>query len=130
MLEEAVHVIRTLWQGGARDHRGRHYRVEHCRVYDLPEQPPPIVISGFGRKAVELAARIGDGYCTVGPDAESVKRFRAGASGNGHIVQGGLKVCWAEDAARRRRGASRDREGLRRVGARPGAGPPAGACRA
>jgi alkanesulfonate monooxygenase SsuD/methylene tetrahydromethanopterin reductase-like flavin-dependent oxidoreductase (luciferase family) len=24
MLEEAVHVIRALWQGGVRDHRGRH----------------------------------------------------------------------------------------------------------
>ncbi|HEX3527945.1 MAG TPA: TIGR03557 family F420-dependent LLM class oxidoreductase, partial [Thermoanaerobaculia bacterium] len=25
MLEEAVDVIRTLWQGGPRDYRGRHY---------------------------------------------------------------------------------------------------------
>ena len=96
MLEEAVEVIRTLWQGGVQDHRGRHYRVEHCRVYDLPDQPPPIVISGFGPKAVALAARIGDGYCTVGPDAESVKSFRSQAA-NGHIVQGGLKVCWDSD---------------------------------
>src|SRR5207302_2549099 len=44
MLEEAVHVIRTLWQGGMRSHRGRHYRVEKARIYDLPERPPPIVI--------------------------------------------------------------------------------------
>ena len=39
MLEEAVEVIRTLWQGGVQSHRGRHYRVEHARIYDLPEQP-------------------------------------------------------------------------------------------
>ncbi len=96
MLEEAVQVIRTLWQGGVHDHRGRHYRVEHARIYDLPPEPPPIVISGFGPKAVELAARIGDGYCTVGPDAESVKMFRAQTQ-NGALVQGGLKVCWGED---------------------------------
>jgi G6PDH family F420-dependent oxidoreductase len=101
MLEEAVEVIRKLWQGGVHDHRGRHYRVEHARIYDLPEQPPPIVISGFGPKAVELAARIGDGYCTVGPDADAVKTFRE-HSRNGAIVQGGLKVCWDEDAARAR----------------------------
>ena len=37
MLEEAVEVIRTLWQGGAQDHRGRHYRVAHARIYDLPD---------------------------------------------------------------------------------------------
>ena len=39
MLEEAVDVIRRLWQGGVHDHRGRHYRLEHCRIYDLPESP-------------------------------------------------------------------------------------------
>jgi G6PDH family F420-dependent oxidoreductase len=102
MLEEAVEVIRTLWQGGVHDHRGRHYRVAHARVYDLPDQPPPIVISGFGPKAVKLAARIGDGYCTVGPDADSVKLFRS-ESQNGHLVQGGLKVCWDEDAEKARK---------------------------
>ena len=102
MLEEAVAVIRTMWRGGAQDFRGRHYRVEHARFYDMPEQPPPIIVSGFGRKSTELAARIGDGYCTVGPDAESVKLFRSQAS-NGHIVQGGLKVCWDEDESKARK---------------------------
>jgi G6PDH family F420-dependent oxidoreductase len=77
MLEEAVEVIRTLWQGGVHDHRGRHYRVAHARVYDLPAQPPPIVISGFGPKAIKVAARIGDGFCTVGPDADAVQLFRS-----------------------------------------------------
>jgi G6PDH family F420-dependent oxidoreductase len=102
MLEEAVEVIRKLWEGGPKDHRGRHYRLEHCRVYDLPPISPPIVISGFGPKAIEVAARIGDGYCTVGPDAESVERFRARAR-NGTFVQGGLKVCWDEDERRARK---------------------------
>jgi G6PDH family F420-dependent oxidoreductase len=99
MLEEAIEVLRTLWQGGARDHRGRHYRVEHARVYDLPATPPEIVVSGFGRKSVELAGRVGDGYCTVGPDAEAVELFRSVAQ-SPKVVQGGLKVCWDEDEDR------------------------------
>jgi G6PDH family F420-dependent oxidoreductase len=103
MLEEAVQVIRTLWQGGVQDHRGEHYRIEHCRVYDLPEQEPKIIVSGFGDKAVSLAARIGDGYCTVGPDAASVQKFRAETNGDGKVVQGGLKVCWGEDEAEARK---------------------------
>ena len=103
MLEEAVEVIRKLWEVGPKDHRGRHYRVEHARIYDLPEQPPPIIVSGFGEKAVEVAGRIGDGYCTVGPDAESVQLFRARAKRDGTIVQGGLKVCWDEDENKARR---------------------------
>ena len=36
MLEEAVEVMRPLWEGGQRSHRGRHYTVENARVYDLP----------------------------------------------------------------------------------------------
>jgi G6PDH family F420-dependent oxidoreductase len=96
MLEEAIEVIRLLWDGGVKDHRGRHYRVEHCRIYDLPAAPPKVIVSGFGRRAVELAARIGDGYCTVGPDAESVSLYRS-AGGDSGFVQGGLKVCWDED---------------------------------
>ncbi len=102
MLEEAVEVMRTLWQGGPQNHRGRHYRLQHCRVYDLPAEPPEVIVSGFGPKAVDLAARIGDGYCTVGPDAGSVQRFRSQAQ-RGQLVQGGLKVCWDADESRARR---------------------------
>lgn len=102
MLEEAVAVIRRLWSGGAQNHRGRHYRVQHARVYDLPESPPPIIVSGFGTKAIELAARIGDGYCTVGPDGEAVRQFQEQAQ-RGRLVQGGLKVCWGQDEADARR---------------------------
>jgi G6PDH family F420-dependent oxidoreductase len=72
MLEEAVEVIRTLWQGGQRSHHGRHYTVENARVYDLPEAPPPILVSGFGPKAIKLAARIGDGFCTTSPDKDAI----------------------------------------------------------
>jgi G6PDH family F420-dependent oxidoreductase len=96
MLEEAVEVIRKLWRGGAHDHRGRHYRVEHARIYDLPDEPPAIIVSGFGPKSIDLAARIGDGFATVGPDGEAVQRFRRQAKDDA-IVQGGMKVCWGED---------------------------------
>jgi G6PDH family F420-dependent oxidoreductase len=96
MLEEAVEVIRTLWQGGSQSHRGRHYRVENARIYDLPEQLPPILISGFGEKSTQLAARIGDGFCTVAPEADAVEAFRRDGGGE-KPVAGGVKVCWDED---------------------------------
>ena len=99
MLEEAVTVIRSLWQGGMQSHRGRHYRVENARIYDLPERMPPILISGFGPKATSLAARIGDGFCTVGPDREAVDQFRSEAEHDEVLVAGGMKVCWSEDEA-------------------------------
>src|ERR1700761_9337356 len=101
MLEEAIEVIRTLWEGGVRDHRGRHYRVANARIYDLPESPPPIYVSGFGPKAIDLAARLGDGFCTVSPDADAVTQFREHGGGD-KCVQGGVKVCWSESEANAR----------------------------
>src|SRR5215213_5445744 len=77
MLEEAIEVIRTLWQGGQQSHHGRHYTVENARVYDLPDERPPILVSGFGPKAIKLAAKIGDGFCTTSPDTESVDLYRS-----------------------------------------------------
>jgi G6PDH family F420-dependent oxidoreductase len=102
-----VHVIRILWKGGVHNHQGKHYRVERCRVYDLPDRTPPILISGFGPKSIDLAARIGDGYVTVGPDAESVQQFRETATHKDALVQGGLKVCWGSDEAQARKTAHR-----------------------
>jgi G6PDH family F420-dependent oxidoreductase len=102
MLEEAIEVIRMLWSGETVNHEGRHYRVEHARVFTLPETPPPILVSGFGPKAVDLAARVGDGYCITMPDEELISRFRSGGGGD-RLVQGGLKVCYGSDEAEARK---------------------------
>jgi G6PDH family F420-dependent oxidoreductase len=106
MLEEAIELIRHLWSGESVNHRGRHYRVEHARLYTLPEAPPPILVSGFGPKATDLAARIGDGYCITMPDAELISRFRSGG-GAGKPVQAGIKVCYGSDEAEARRTVKR-----------------------
>ena len=106
MLEEAVELIRHLWSGEVVNHRGRHYRVEHARLYTLPEAPPPVLVSGFGPKATDLAARIGDGYCTTMPDAELISRYRSGGGGD-KPVQAGIKVCYGSDDAEARRTVKR-----------------------
>src|SRR4051794_23369138 len=100
MLEEAVEVLRLLWQGGQRSHRGRHYTVENARVYDLPEPPVPVLVSGFGPKAISLAAKIGDGYVTMSPDEDAIQQYRS--EGGKGPVHSGTKVCYmtSEDEAR------------------------------
>jgi G6PDH family F420-dependent oxidoreductase len=93
MLEEAVEVIRALWAADRVDHHGLYYDVEDARLYSRPEQPPPIYVSGFGPKAIELAARIGDGFVTTKPSADDIQAYRdAGGTGP---VEAGVKVCWA-----------------------------------
>jgi G6PDH family F420-dependent oxidoreductase len=101
MLEEAVLLIRQLWEGGTQSFDGEFYVVDNARIYSLPDEPPPITVSGFGPKAAELAARIGDGYVNTGPEAELVKAYRdAGGTGP---TQAMAKVCWHEDAAAARK---------------------------
>lgn len=106
MLEEAIAVIRLLWRSGSQSHDGRHYRVENAQIYDLPSELPPILVSGFGPSSVELAARVGDGFCTVYPDGQAVRAFREQGGGD-KLVQGGLKVCYDADEAKARRVAHR-----------------------
>jgi G6PDH family F420-dependent oxidoreductase len=106
MLEEAIEVMRELWTGEVVSREGKHYRVRHARIYTLPDAPPPILVSGFGPKSVELAGRVGDGYVTTMPDTQLIERFRS-AGGEGKPVQAGTKVCYAGDEAEARRTAHR-----------------------
>jgi G6PDH family F420-dependent oxidoreductase len=94
MLEEAIGVMRELWRGGFVNHRGRYYTIDEARIYTLPENPPPIYISGFGPKSIDLAARLGDGFVSTKPDPEVVKRFRDNGGGD-KPTAAGLKVCFA-----------------------------------
>ncbi|MFF7258989.1 LLM class F420-dependent oxidoreductase [Streptomyces sp. NPDC008159] len=96
MLEESIQIMRRLFTGEEVTHHGPHYTVENARLYTVPDEPVPIDISGFGPKAAGLAARIGDGFITMGPDEEMVTRYRKGGGG-GKLVSGGTKVCWGQD---------------------------------
>lgn len=96
MLEEAVEIIRLLWEGGTKDYEGKHYVVENARLYTLPDETPPILVSGFGQKATRLAGKIGDGYMNVAPDAELLELFRSSGGGDGP-AHGALKVCYGDD---------------------------------
>jgi G6PDH family F420-dependent oxidoreductase len=95
MLEEAVEVMRKLWKGKLTSHDGRFYQVENARIYSLPDEPPPVLMSALGQKSVSLAARVADGLISTQPDRESLERYAA--EGGKGPRQGGLKVCWGRD---------------------------------
>ncbi|CAA9249120.1 MAG: Dehydrogenase [uncultured Chloroflexia bacterium] len=104
MLEEAVAVMRLLWQGGQQTHRGKHYTVENARLYTLLEEPPQIMVAASGSRAAELAGRIGDGLINTAPDAEVRQQFeQAGGAGKPRYAQ--MTVCWAANVAQARRTA-------------------------
>jgi coenzyme F420-dependent glucose-6-phosphate dehydrogenase len=103
MLEEAIEVIRLLWQGGYQSHRGRHYTVEEARIYTLPDELPPIMVAAGKPGAAELAGKQ-DGLIAVAPDHELVAAFEA-AGGKGKPRYGQVTVCWAESEEEAKRTA-------------------------
>ncbi len=95
MLDEAIDLIRKLWEGAVTDHRGEHYTVEHARIYSLPDELPPIIVSGFGEKSIALAAATADGYITTKPDADALASYRS--QGGDGVLQGSMKCCYGKD---------------------------------
>ncbi len=95
MLREAVHVIREMWTGEVVDYKGDFYTVENARLYDAPEAPLPLVVSGFNANAVEMAADIGDGLWSHGTDKSLIDHYtECGGTGPKYAQ---MSVCWAAD---------------------------------
>ena len=68
MLEEAIEIMRLLWQGGNQSYHGAFYTVENARLYTLPEEPVEVMIAASGPSSAELAGRLGDGLITTSAD--------------------------------------------------------------
>jgi G6PDH family F420-dependent oxidoreductase len=103
MLVEAVEIIRALFAGGYVHHRGRHFDVEAAKLWDLPDQPPPIGIAVSGPQSAGIAGRLADLVIAVEPEAGLLTSF-AEAGGEGKPSYGQAPVSYDRDekAARRR----------------------------
>jgi G6PDH family F420-dependent oxidoreductase len=93
MLEEAVEIVRELWDGGTYSHHGEHFTVEHARLFTRPEEPPPLYVAGAGERAAAAAGEFGDGLISTAPDEELIEAYGDGPR------YGQVTVCWAEDEA-------------------------------
>lgn len=95
MLDESLRLIRRMWAEDSVTHRGDHFIVEDARILDRPDQPVPIVVSAFGEKSAELAARIGDGLWLSSLNPDTITAFKD-AGGTGPILSQ-LTLCWGSD---------------------------------
>ncbi len=102
MLEEAVNIIRMLWQEDNHNFHGKYYTIENTRIYTLPSQLPLILMAADGELSAETAGRIGDGLITPGIKENLVKIFKR-SGGDGKPVYAEASVCWAStgDEARK-----------------------------
>lgn len=99
MLRESIEVIRLLWSGGYHSYDGRHIQLEDARVFDLPDELPPIVVAGSGGPAVTTAAELGDGLFATDADPDLVAMYtEAGGTGPRYAE---VSLSWAptEEAA-------------------------------
>ncbi|MFI8519823.1 LLM class F420-dependent oxidoreductase [Streptomyces sp. NPDC085481] len=96
MLEEAAGIIRSLLAGETVNHRGPHFDVDNARLWDLPEDPPPIGIAVSGELSCDIAGRYGDLVIATEPRRELLEAFDThGGAGKPRIGQ--LPVCYDTD---------------------------------
>jgi G6PDH family F420-dependent oxidoreductase len=104
MLEEAINVIRLLWQGGVKSHHGRHFTVEDARLYTLPPDAPMLMVAASKPGAAELAGRLGDAMINTDVDGALLRRFKAsGGDDKPRYVE--MTVCWDKSARKARKTA-------------------------
>ncbi|MFF7590413.1 LLM class F420-dependent oxidoreductase [Kitasatospora purpeofusca] len=112
MLAEATRIIRDLFAGGYVNHRGEYFQVESARLWDLPEQAPPIGIAVSGQQSCKLAGELADLLIAVEPDPALLDAFdRNGGAGKPRVGQ--LPVCYDPD---RNRAVARAHEQFRWFG--------------
>ena len=94
MLAEAIDAMRELWRGGMRSFRGEHVTVQDACVFDLPNDPIPIIVAAGGKRSARLAAEKGDGLITTVTKKDLLDAWRE-AGGRGPLYCEAT-VCWAK----------------------------------
>ncbi|MBB1511509.1 TIGR03885 family FMN-dependent LLM class oxidoreductase [Tessaracoccus sp. MC1627] len=95
-LEECVDVIRRLLDGEEVSHTGL-ITVDRARVWDRPEEPPPLLVPAVSAASAARAAAWADGLITVNQDLEVLREVIAayrGAGGRGPVALQ-LHLSWA-----------------------------------
>jgi coenzyme F420-dependent glucose-6-phosphate dehydrogenase len=103
-MEEALEMIRALWDGKRLSGEGEHFSADGAFIHTLPaDRRPPLYVSAFGPQAAGVAGRWGDGLWTLA-DPESVPEildaYRGAAEDAGRepgevLLQAAFS--WAED---------------------------------
>jgi coenzyme F420-dependent glucose-6-phosphate dehydrogenase len=102
-LEEALEMIRALWDGQRLSGAGKHFATDRAYLHTRPERQPPIWVSAFGPEAAAVAGRQGDGVWTLAdPEStpEVLDAYRGAAEDAGRapgeiVLQ--VPFSWAED---------------------------------
>ncbi|MFI6048963.1 TIGR03557 family F420-dependent LLM class oxidoreductase [Streptomyces violascens] len=96
MLEEAIDIIRALFEGGNVNHQSAHFGVANAQLWDLPDELPPIGVAVSGERSCALAGRSADLVIATEAKSELLASFdRHGGTGKPRVGQ--LPVCYDPD---------------------------------
>jgi G6PDH family F420-dependent oxidoreductase len=95
-LQEAVEIIKKLFTGEYVNYEGKHFQVERAKLYDLPDQPPPIGIAVSGPGSLSLASKYADALISVEPNGDLVAGFNENG-GASKPKYGQLAISYGRD---------------------------------
>lgn len=64
-FEEYIRALRAVWSGGPVSFEGEFYSWVEAGFEPGPTRPIPLIVGGHGERALERAARLGDGWAAV-----------------------------------------------------------------
>ncbi len=78
-------------------HRSKHFQVDSARLWDMPEQPPPIGIAVSGEQSCRIAGELADLVIAVEPERGLIEAFdRHGGAGKPRVGQL-HRVCYDKE---------------------------------
>ncbi|HXE72622.1 MAG TPA: TIGR03557 family F420-dependent LLM class oxidoreductase, partial [Candidatus Nitrosotenuis sp.] len=72
-LLEAIPLIQRLLRGETVRHRSEHFQMESCRLWTLPEKPPPLFVATAGPYVAFKTGELCDGLITVGAAEDKIR---------------------------------------------------------
>jgi len=108
MLEEAVEIIRALFDGGYVNYVGRYYRVDSAKLWDLHDIRVPIATAVSGSQGIQRFAARSEHMVSTEPRAELVEEWDAAKGSAGGAASGSaggapsrkigqLPISWGTD---------------------------------
>jgi G6PDH family F420-dependent oxidoreductase len=96
MLDEAIDIIRALFDGGYVSFSGTHYRVDSAKIWDHPEQQVPLAVAVSGDQSVRSFAPMSDAMIAVEPDPDLVRTWDE-VNPKAERKIGQIPICWDPD---------------------------------
>jgi G6PDH family F420-dependent oxidoreductase len=99
-LSEAADIIQGLLAGTLTNYRGKYFQLDHCHLFDRPDQKPAVVMAAGGPQAARLAGRKGDGLMVTEPRADIIDAFKNGGGSGPRYAEVALCCAAKEEDAR------------------------------